>query len=170
MNLFDMSGEDVKIHIDMLAIPQFEKVWKSYSDKDHAIRFLRYVILNNYPLSPYVKSYTTNDRRALLTKELLTDMIVEPELLAETESAFLALHDSLKEKLLRRLRATLEDFMSELDSGKIGLEKAITLGPKAEQLIQSINKLEADLKQELAGTSKIKGGYKIGILEQRRGF
>lgn len=170
MNLFDLSGEDVKIHVDMLAIPQFEKVWKAYEDKDQSIRFLRYVILNNYPLSPYVTSYMTKDRRALLTKELLYEMTVDPELLDETEKAFLSLHDSLKEKLLRRLRATMEDFVDDLDSGKIGLEKAIELGPKMEKLIQSINKLEADIKMELSGNSKIKGGYKIGILEKRRGF
>jgi len=170
MNLFDMSGEDVKIHIDMLAIPQFDKVWKTYEDKDQSIRFLKYVILNNYPLSPYVKSYMSGDRRVLLEKELLYDMSVDPDLLSETEQVFLSLHDSLKAKLLRRLRAAMEDFMSEMDSGKIGLEKVIDLGPKAEKLIQSINKLEADIVMELAGTSKIKGGYKIGILEQRRAF
>ena len=168
MNLFDMSGNDVKIHIDMLAIPQFNKVWNMYENKDEAYRFLNYVILNNHPLSNYVKTYTQKDRNAILRKELLEGMKVDEGLLEETEKCFIELHDSLKEKLLRTLRKIVEDFLSDLDAGKIGLKEAVELGPKAEKLIRSLTDLENDVKLELNKKSSIKGGYKLGILEQGR--
>lgn len=170
MNLFDMSGNDVKIHVDMLAIPQFGKVWNQSKDKDHAFRFLSYVILNNYPLSNYVKTYTTNDRKAILRKELLEGLEIDEELLADTERVFIELHESLKEKLLRKLRSVIEDFLNDLDAGKIGLKEAVELGPKAEKLISSITNLEQDLRLELNKKSSIKGGYKLGLLEQRKGW
>ena len=169
MNLFDLIGDDVKIHVDMIALPPFHKVWTYFNDKNHADRFLRYVILNNYPLSNYVETYTADDRRVILQKELLEGLEYTQELLDETEKAFIELHDTLKEKLLRQLRGILEDFLGEIAVGKIGLDEAVTLGPKVEKLIQSINNLERDIKFEIM-SKRTKGGYKIGMLERKTGW
>jgi hypothetical protein len=168
MNLFDMSGNDVKIHVDMLAIPEFKKVWDSNENKDHAFRILSYVILNNHALSYYVKTYSVNDRKALLRKDFLEGVEVSDEDLAVTENAFLAFHDTLLIKLLRKLRGIVEDFIEDLDAGKIGLKEAVELGPKAEKLIKSILDLEESVKLEMNKKSSVKGGYKLGILEQGR--
>ncbi len=170
MNLFDMSGNDVKIHIDMLGIPAFKKVWDNTADKNHAYNILSYVILNNHPLSNYVKTYSTKDRAVILKKELLSEINISDEELLEVENAFIELHDSLLVKLLRKLRSVVEDFIDDLDSGKIGLKEAVELGQKAEKLIKSILDLEQSVKLEMNKKSTIKGGYKSGILEQSRGW
>jgi ASC-1-like (ASCH) protein len=166
MELFDLRGDNVTIHTDMLAIPQFEKVWNHFKEKNEAINVLKYVIFNNHPLSIYVKSYTKDAREIILKKQLLESIEVDAEFLKETEDAFIELHDSTKEKLLRVLRETLDKMMMDLLSG-IEIEKVIVLGEKTEKLLTTITKLENDIKLEISGKSKIKGGYKIGILEQR---
>ena len=169
MNLFDVLGDDVVIHADMLAIPQFEKVWKAFEDKNDALRILKYVILNNHPLSNYVETYTTKDRAALLKKELLEDLEYDEKLLEETENKFIEeILNSLKIKLLRKLRGLLESAIEDIDAGKLGLEDAIDIGPKVDKLIRSILVLEKDVKLELSSKSSIKGGYKLGLLEKRR--
>lgn len=170
MNLFDMSGNDVKIHIDMLGIPKFKEVWDKYENKNDAYNILSYVILNNHPLSNYVKTYSTKDRAVILKKELLSNIDISDDYLKIIEDVFIELHDSLLVKLLRKLRGVVEDFLDDLDSGKIGLKEAVELGPKAEKLIKSILDLEQSVKLEMNKKSTIKGGYKIGILEQGRGW
>lgn len=170
MKLFDMSGNDVKIHIDMLAIPEFKRLWDSRDNKNDAYSILSYVILNNHPLSSYVKTYSTKDRAVILKKELLSEIDISDDELNQVESKFIDLHDSLLVKLLRKLRTVVEDFLDDLDSGKIGLKEAVELGPKAEKLIKSILDLEESVKLEMNKKSTIKGGYKIGILEQGKGW
>ena len=167
-----MSGYDIKIHANMLAMPPFEKIWLHYENKDHAIRFLKYVIFNNHPLSHYVKSYGEKDRVAMLQKELFdgTSIEIDTELMKSTEEAFIALHTSLMQKLLAKLRKLAEDFIDDIDAGRIGLEKAVALGPKTEALVRSIISLEGEVKSEIKGKSSIKGGYKLGILEKRLGY
>lgn len=169
MNLFDMSGYDVKIHIDMLAIPEYNKLWNERKNKDEALNILKYVIFNNHPLSVYVKSYTTKDRTAMLKKEFLEHLDIDELYLNSLEVVFNNLHDSLEIKLIRKLRKIIEDFIDDLDAGKIGLEEAVKLGPKAEQLIKSIGELEKSIKLEMSKKTGLKGGYKLGILEKRRG-
>ena len=43
MNLFDMSGTDVIVHADMLAIPQFNRILKAYPNNDEWNRILKYL-------------------------------------------------------------------------------------------------------------------------------
>lgn len=170
MNLFDLSGSDLTIHVDALAIPEFEEIWNTREDKHDAVNIIKYVILNNYPLSPYVRSYLENDRKEMLSNKFLRGVLYTEEELKNAELAFISLYDTLSIKSLRYMRATLDRLITEeLMGSKISIKDAVDLQPKLEKAIESIKKLEETVKLELAGKSKIKGGYKLGILEQASG-
>lgn len=171
MNLFDLSGSDLTIHADMLAVPEFLDVWNKYEDKHHSINILKYIILNNHPLSPYVKSYLEKDRMQVLADRLLRGVEYDKEELKGLETVFNSLFDSLSMKALSYMRKTLDRLMTEeLASSKISIKDAVELQPKLERAIESIKKLEETVRMELSAKSKIKGGYKLGILEQAGGL
>ena len=64
MNLADIVGGQVVIHPDMLAIPDFKKVWDAFKDKDLATKYLWYIVLKNKYDSPYVETMERDRRRA----------------------------------------------------------------------------------------------------------
>lgn len=171
MNLFDLSGSDVTIHADMLAVPEFESIWNKYEDKHIAKSIIKYIILNNYPLSPYVRSYLEKDRIQVLEDRLLRSITYDKTELTDAEEAFLSLFNTLSMKALRYMRNTLDKLISdELMNSSISIRDAIELQPKLEKAIDSIKRLEDIVRMELSSKSKIKGGYKLGILEQADGI
>lgn len=171
MNLFDLAGTEVTVHGDILAIPEFEELWNTREDKDDAIKILKYIILNNYALSPYCRSYLKSDREAILKDKLLRDVLVEDQYLAQLEKVFNDLYDTLSIKALRYMRTTLDRLISEeLTGSSIGIKDAVDLQPRLEKAIEAIKKLEETVKLELATASKVKGGYKLGILEEASGI
>lgn len=171
MNLFDLAGSDVTVHVDILTIPEFEALWSSRENKNDAVKIIKYIILNNYPLSPYCRSYLKADREALLRDKLLRDIDIPDDHLEALEGAFNELHDTLSMKALRYMRSTLDRLITEeLASNTISIKDAMDMQPKLEKAIESIKKLEEAVRLELSVKSKVKGGYKLGILEEASGI
>ena len=171
MNLFDLSGSELIIHADILSIPEFEEIWNSYEDKYSASSIFKYIILNNYPLSPYVRSYLEKDRIALLKDKFLRNIEYSEEMLENAEKIFLSFFDTLSMKALYYMRKTIDRLITEeLMNSSISIEDAVALQPKLEKAIESLKKLEESVRLELTSKSKIKGGYKLGVLEQADGI
>lgn len=170
LELFDVIGSDVVIHKDIWAIPVFNEFWKSRKNSGEAEAVMKYVIFNNHPKSPYMTAYTTEARKTVLHDQFLSKVKIDEVELAKLENEFVELTDTLKLKALRKLRGVISRLIEELDSEDLDIEKALDLGSKAEKAISAIVKLEESIAQELKSGSKIRGGRKIGILEQRRGI
>lgn len=170
LELFDIVGSDVVIHKNIWAIPVFNEFWNSRKNAGEAEAVMKYVIFNNHPKSLYVTAYTTEARKTILRNEFLSRVKIDDSELKKLEDEFIELTDTLKLKTLRKLRSVISRLIEELDSEELDIEKALDLGAKAEKAISAIIKLEESIAQELKSGSKIKGGRKVGILEQRRGL
>lgn len=171
MNLFNIAGSDLTLHADILSLPVIHKIWTEYKDKSEALNMARYIILNNHPLSPYVKSYLEKDRMEVLKSKLLRGIKYDEDVLKKDEAEFIELFDTLSTKTLRYMRKTLDRLISEeIESSKMSIEDAVEIQPKLEKVITSIARLEEVVRMELSAKSKIKGGYKLGILEESDGL
>lgn len=172
MKLFDLVGDQVIIHADLLAIPPMTRIWEKYNKKNLANTYIRYIILKNHPGSPYVRSMETAAIPPKLKQALFNDAnYVIPEDVLEAEKEWLALTDSLLLSLLRGTRARLERVAryqltaedDDLDDQKI--DKIFASASKLGALAKSLETLETQVRNEELTSSKVRGGNEINPLE-----
>ena len=173
MKFFDLVAGQVKIHPDALALPPFKALWEKYKDKTIPDKIITYIVLNNHPDSPYVKTKTREDREKVLKAKVLGNIEYD-EQIRESEEEYISYSDTLTLKMLRGIRWNLE-LMSDSLNKKDRLEmtykdmkELLDLSAKAQNAIKSIKKLEEDVKKEESDAATARGGVEIGHYEVKR--
>lgn len=171
MNYFDIIGGDVVIHADALAIPCFNDIWKNH-EKDIATRIIKYIVLNNHPKSPYVVSMSKEKRAEKLKERLLDGIDISDKYLVAAETEYNEFTNTLSLQMLSGIRMGLEDMSASLIARKRSGEMSfrdmndlLNMASRAEKAIKSIQDLEQKVNAEELGSSRVKGGNKVGYYE-----
>lgn len=176
MKLFDIQGNKVVIHADLLGLPFFHKLWNSEEDKDLVNKWISYIILRNKYDSPYVKNYPSNQVESKVKYDIFDDKnYTLPEKVLTAEKEF---NDTLQNSLiLRLLIATYKKLDSireyyensdseELDDAKV--QKITASIAKLGDTVKSLKDLEKAVKIEEAEIERARGGAEINWFEQIR--
>lgn len=172
-NLFDLVGDKVIIHQDLLGMPFFKELWeKDKADKEHSTNVIRYIVLKNKHNSPYVRSTSADEIESVLKDKIFKDKdykLTPEELLCEEE--FIGWQNTRILQLLTNMRMkldsisayykdSLEDF---LDEKKI---KDLLAGmTSVGKVIESLSTLEEMVKAEQLVLGKVKGDAKVSHYE-----
>lgn len=176
MKLFDIQGNKVVIHADLLGLPFFHKLWDSEDDKELVNRWISYIILKNKYDSPYVKNYPSNQVESKIKYDIFDDKnYILPDKVLEAEKEFNeTVQNSLILKLLVATRKKLDSIREyyensdseELDDAKV---QKITMSiAKLGDTVKSLNDLEKAVKVEELETERARGGAEINWFEQTR--
>jgi hypothetical protein len=171
MKYFDISGDNVVVHADALAIPAFTDIWNKFDDKSIATNIIKYIVLNNHHDSPYVKSMPTEIRKKKLVDRLFAGDSVLVDSFSEAEAMYVAFTDTLSLQMLRGLRLNIELMTKSLrkstneDMSFRDMKELLDLASKAEKAIKSIKNLEDQVRKDELETSTVRGGGKVGYYE-----
>lgn len=172
MKYFDLVANKVVIHSDALAIPAFSALWESNDDKSLVTNYIKYIVLNNHPLSKYVERYDADERKTKLMNELFGGAIEFTAEFKIAEDTFIDFLDTLPVRMLRGIRNNLESMASSLDKTKHNsdmsfrdMKDLLELSSKAEKAIRAIKDLEDEVRKDELDSSTVRGGGKIGYYE-----
>lgn len=172
MNLADIVGGQVVIHPDMLAIPDFKKVWDAFKDKDLATKYLWYIVLKNKYDSPYVETMERDLIEPILKKKFFDDENYKlPQVVLDAEEAWKKNSYSLLEYMLDGLLLKLEGaakyyHLSKDDAMDLDSIKKLTDGAKnMAGIIDSIITLKSQVRAEEIKNTKVRGGGEMNPFE-----
>lgn len=173
-NLFDIIGGKVVISNSALAIPAFKDVWEKSKDKEHASKVISYIVFMHNPSSPYVDSIYEEDRKEKLMKELFGGDYSLTEVERYAESSYIEFLDTLSLKLLRGVRAGLEQsskYLTNMEYESMDMRRVkeiLDIASKVDKSIKSIDSLERQVKKDELNNTKVRGGSEIGWFELPR--
>lgn len=179
MKLFDLIGNKLKIHVDVLALPPFQSIWDSEKDKDLAEKYIKFVVFFYKYDSPYVSGYSPEDRERVLKEDIFKDAnYTIPDKVYELGKRYQELQRTPSIRLLEAAEEGIEFLINEYHSleekrhltDKLGkpLVTADQVGKWLAQLgsaVKSVDMLKKQVQVEQIETGKVRGGSSIGSFE-----
>lgn len=167
--LFDIDRGHVVMNPTVLWLPEFKKVWDRDDSEGKAIasKEISYIVFMHGFNSPY-NAYSEKDREKKILNDYFKDMKSwKPDKAVKAaEKRYLELQDSIALRLLRTSKKALEKvemFMDEADPENI--DKIVKNTKELGNLVQSLNKLEEQVRKEQHEASSARGGQGIGLFE-----
>lgn len=189
MGLFKEEAGKVQVDLEIKIIPEFAAIIRS--DKDRHKRWTQKIFEYIYMVydfrSPY-NIYTFSKRKERLLKHLdLTEKEVSTSLVEDAIKTYVELNETPTTKILSKTQETLLTSVDVMDKIRQRIETtmeneavsaeelatALTLITRSLSLAEQIPKnvkilknLEDEIRKELAGDSKIRGGGKVNEFEK----
>ena len=170
MKLYDIQGEKVVIHADLLGLPKFKELYEVNPEVGY--KEISYIVLKNVVDSPYDAVYEA-DKIKMISKQLFGISDWQPsDKVLEAEIQFVDYYyDNLLARLLRGVKRRLEriskfyeeSLYEELDDAKAN--KFVDTVGKLEKMITSVEALEKSVKAKESVGTRVKGGAKINPYE-----
>ena len=170
MKLYDIQGDKVVIHADLLGLPKMKELYEANPEVGY--KEISYIVLKNVVDSPYDGQYEEEKAR-LISRQLFGTTDWRPSKgVIEAEAQFVEYYyDNLLARLLRGVKRRLEkvsrfyeeSLYEELDDTVAN--KFIDTVGKLEKMITSVEALEKSVKAKESVGTKVKGGAKINPYE-----
>lgn len=167
--LFDIDRGHVIMNPTVLWIPEFKAVWDRDDSEGKAIasKEVSYIVFMHGFNSPY-DAYSERDREKKILNDYFKDMKgwKPDKVVKAAEKKYLELQDSIALRLLRTSKKALEKvemFFEEADPEHI--DKIVKNAKELGNLIQSLNKLEEQVRKERHEANSARGGQGIGLFE-----
>ena len=179
MALFDLKNGNIVLNPDSLALPVFKKIWKKdkTKNKEKATQEISYVYFMCDYNSPYAV-YPSLKKRGILVKDFMKDSKwKESKEILEAMEAYINFQETHTMRLMKAARSASDklagyfenvDFLKVDDKGRplyTAKDVAINL-EKVGNIVDSLDKLETRIKQEIKTESRVRGGGEIGIYER----
>lgn len=172
MKLFDIVGDKVVVHAELLALPNFKELYEHSKDKAHIMEVIRFIVLCDYWDSPYVHTMTPSAREVRLKDKIFKnenytftpeEQIARDEFSKIMYTRQLKMLDSMRNKL-----DTISDWYDnsledELDEKKIQL--LLAGFEKAKGTYITLDFLEKAVKSGELEQSKVRGDVKVNRYE-----
>lgn len=186
MKLFDIVNTKVVINPQVLAMPEFRKIWDRDNDidKDNAVREISYVVFlcDESVANPY-RAYKEGDREEVLLRDFIKDKKWKPDkYIEDAVKKYLEATQTTNSRLLKSAKNAAEklagyfdiiDFTETDKDGKLlysAKELASNLAAVG-NIVKSLHQLEEMVKKEQLETNTVRGGGEIGFYElPRRDF
>lgn len=167
--LFDIDRGNVVMNPSVLWIPEFKKVWDRDDSEAKAIahREISYIVFKHGFNSPY-QAYSEKDREKKILNDYFKDMPGwKPDAtVKKAEKKYNELQDSVSLRMLRTSKKALEkieEFFEHADPDQV--DKIVKNAKELGNLIQSLNKLEDQVRKEQHEKASARGGEDIGLFE-----
>ena len=179
MALFDLKNGNIVLSPDSLALPVFKKIWKKDKTKikEKATREISYIYFMCDYGSPYAV-YPIDKKREVIAMDFMKDLKwKEDKDIIEAMEAYLKFQETHTMRLMKAAKGASDklagyfenvDFLIVDDKGRplyTAKDVAINL-EKVGNIVDSLDKLENRIKQEVKISSRIRGGGEIGMYER----
>lgn len=169
MKLYDIIGNRVDIHPDLLGLPYFKQLYDK--DRELAYRQISYIVLKNAYDTPY-KSLDLPTRDKTLRREFFKDNWEPNEDVLKAERQFVEIYNnSLENKLLDGTENTLWDLYEYFNKRRDEAlddnlaNKALANLSKVGPAMQSLNALRQAVASKQFTKSRIRGDAEINSYE-----